>query len=555
MAAASKEGDVIVAALETGDDHHSGATRPQRFWEIFGALCILAFICALDVAIITTALPTISAAIDGGAQYIWLADSFLVVLCVCQPLFGQLADIFGRQGPLAVSTALFIIGSGVAGGANNAAGLIAGRTVQGIGAGGLYVLLDIICCDMLPLRERGKFVGLLNAFAGIAAAIGPVVGAAIAEANWRWIFYLNIPICGVAFVAILLFLRMKTGKEGTFKSRLRRLDIVGSTLFITSILALLIGLVIGGIEFPWSSWRIILPISLGVAGWAAFHLHQHFIAKFPSVPTRLFANRTSAVVYILTFLSSILVQMLSYFLPVWLQGAHGDTILQSGTDFLPFAIGALVVAVVSGVLLSKFGKYRPFHAAAFALSAIGYGLMTLLEPGTPTVAWVFFQLIASAGLGITLSAILPAIMAALDEADVAVATAAYAFIKTFGYVWGVTIPSVIFNAAVDSNLYLISEPTYRDQLRNGAAYSFASKVHVLKHSESPELVLSIKMVYARSLKVIWWVGVGISLLGLLLVAGEKELELRTELDTEYGLREEKRKSDEEHSLGTDDPIA
>lgn len=172
--------------MASNDDGPSADTsrtprRGGRFWCIFALLCVLAFICALDVVIISTALPTITAVIGGASQYIWIANSFVVASAVVQPLVGQLADIFGRQSPLIMCTALFVLGSGIAGGAASPAMLIGGRTVQGIGAGGLYVLLDIVCCDLVPLRERGKYVGLMNSFAGVAAALGPPVGGAIAQ--------------------------------------------------------------------------------------------------------------------------------------------------------------------------------------------------------------------------------------------------------------------------------------------------------------------------------------------------------------------------------------
>lgn len=160
-----------------------------RFWGIFFALCLLAFISALDVAIVTTALPRITADIGSVEQeYVWIANSFVVASCVIQPLVGQLADIFGRRTPLIIATALFALGSGVAGGSNSVDMMIAGRTVQGVGAGAIYVLLDIVCCDLVSLRERGKYVGLMNAWAGVAAAIGPVIGGALADANWRWMY-------------------------------------------------------------------------------------------------------------------------------------------------------------------------------------------------------------------------------------------------------------------------------------------------------------------------------------------------------------------------------
>ncbi|KAK9416523.1 putative Major Facilitator Superfamily protein [Seiridium unicorne] len=499
-----------------------------RFWGIFASLCILAFICALDVIIISTALPTITAVIGGASQYIWIANSFVVASAVVQPLIGQLADIFGRQNPLVVSTALFVLGSGVAGGATSPTMLIVDRTVQGVGAGWLYVLLDIVCCDLVPLRERGKYVGLMNSFAGVAAALGPPVGGAIAQTDWRWIFYLNIPICGVALCGTLLFMRMKTGLPGldAGKSKLRRIDFVGNLIFVPSTLAVLLGLVMGGIEHPWSSWQVVLPLVLGSAGWIAFHVQQSF-ATHPSLPNRLFSHRTSAIGLALTFISSVLIQAIGYFLPVYFQALKGTTVLESGTFYLPYAIGTLFFAVMGGILLAKLGSYRILHIVAFALSSLGVGLFPLLNSDTPKVAWVFFELISSAGLGITVSTMLPAIMSALAESDVASSTAAYSFIKTFGYVWRVTIASVIFNAAVNANLDLVSDPAVRDRLRDGRAYAFAIEVHGAPGSRH----------------TIWWAGLGFSLLGLVLVFGERSHELRSELVTEYGLEEREKEKE------------
>ncbi|KAI0809680.1 MFS general substrate transporter [Xylaria sp. FL0064] len=509
-----------------------------RFWGIFASLCLLSFISALDVSIITTALPKITAEIGGGEEFVWIADSFIVASAVLQPLFGQIADAFGRQVPIIASTALFLIGSGLAGGAYDIGLLIAGRTIQGVGAGGIYVLIDIVCCDLVSLRERGKYLGLMFSWSGVAAALGPPVGGALAQTNWRWVFWINIPICGVALVMLLTFMKVKKGahdSSGTLRSRAKHLDYLGSLLFVPSLISLLLGLIMGGAQFPWSSFRVILPIVLGIAGWLLFHVHQHYFASHPSVPSRLFRNRTSATAFLLTFTSSIILQMASYFLPLYFQAVLATTTLESGTYFLPFALGSLVLAVVSGSLLTKFGAYRSLHAVAFALSAIAFGLFTLLDSSTPKVAWAFFQLIASAGCGMILSVLLPAILAGLPESDVASASATFSFIKNFGYIWGVTISGVIFNAAFNRNLYLISDETIRTELRSGRAYAFASQVHAQKATLSPLVLAEVMGVYVRSLNTIWWVGLGISLASMLAVAGEKHLELRTELQTDYGI--------------------
>ncbi|GAB1320334.1 hypothetical protein MFIFM68171_10544 [Madurella fahalii] len=508
--------------------------KPARFWMVIVALSLLAFISSLDAMIIGTALPTITAEVGGSSVYVWIANCFVFAASAVQPLVGQLADILGRKTPSVGCVVLFTVGSGIAGGATNPAMLIAGRTIQGIGAGGIYVLIDIIVCDLVPLRDRGQWLSIINAWAGVAAALGPVLGGALGQHNWRWIFYLNIPICGIALLTIVLFMHVNRGDPA---SRISSLDYVGNLIFIPSIISLLIGLVTGGVVHPWSSFRVILPIVLGAAGWISFHFHQHFLAGNPSVPSRLFANRTSAGAYLLTFLSSVLLQTAGFFLPVYFQAVIGTTVMDSGLYFLPFAIGTLFFAAVGGIAMSRLGVYRPIHVAAFFLSAVGFGLFTLLRSDTPKVAWAWYQLIMVMGLGPSISTILPAVLVGLPQSDVAAATAVFSFIKTFGFVWGVSIPSIIFNGVFDDNLSLVSAADLRSQLANGGAYAFASQAHAIAPTVDPTVWRQILQVYVTSLNAVWWWGLALSILGTFSVAIEDHLDMATELETEYGLQE------------------
>ncbi|CAG8958653.1 hypothetical protein HYFRA_00011494 [Hymenoscyphus fraxineus] len=531
----------IVEKIQTDPAPTPPTPRGVRFWGIFACLCVLSFISALDVAVITTALPSVVAEIGGATLYIWIANVFVVTSCVLQPLFGQLADVTGRRLPLLGSVVLFMIGSGISGGSLNPGMLIVGRAIQGAGAGGINVLIDIVCCDLVPMRERGKYLGLMFSGAGVAAALGPPVGGGLAQSNWRWIFYMNLPICGAVLLALVVFMRTQTGGESNPKllSNFSRLDYLGNLIFIPSMISLLWGVVMGGGELPWSSWRIILPLVLGFLGWIAFHFQQTFFAKYPSVPTRLFANRTSAIAFILTFTSAIILQSVTYFLPIYFQAIKGTTILQSGTYLLPFALPSLVFAVAGGTLLSKFGAYRPLHAMAFAIMALALGLFTMLDEASPKAVWVVFELVASAGIGLIMPVLLPAIMAGLPEGDVASSSATYSFVRSFGFIWGVTLSGIIFNKVFDNSLSDISDNSIYPLLENGAAYAFASQIHKLhRDSEfSPQTLYQIVQTFTKSLHAIWYFCIGIALLSFLLVGAEKGLKLREELDTEYGLKE------------------
>ncbi|KAI1264479.1 major facilitator superfamily domain-containing protein, partial [Xylariaceae sp. FL1019] len=375
----------------------------------------------------------------------------------------------------------------------------------------------------------------------VASALGPVLGGLFGRDQWPWLFYINLPICTVPLVTILVVMKMKTGRADTSSltsfRKLGQLDVLGNVIFVPSMISLLFGLVTGAIQYPWSSFRVILPLVVGVVGWVGFHVQQHFVAN-PMVPKRLFSNRTSAASYTLSFLISIVAQAALYFVPVYLQAIVGAIVLVTGVDFLPTALGILVAAAVAGVILSKTGAYKPLHWVAFALGSLGFGLFTLLDTNTQTVAWVFYQLFAASGSGIPTSTLLPAIMAALPESDVAAATSIFSFIKTFGYIWGVTVPSVIFNAVFNQKLHRIEDDSIRGLLKDGGAYAYASHFHTNRDSLSPAVRREVASAYVTSLKAIWWLGIALSILGFLVVFIEKSLELRTELRTEFGLDEQ-----------------
>ncbi|KAI4152535.1 MAG: hypothetical protein LQ340_002859 [Diploschistes diacapsis] len=351
---------------------------------------------SLDATIITTALPAITQDIGGQAQYVWIANSWAVAATAVQPLAGQLSNIFGRRFTMIGVVLLFVLGSGIAGGPVNVAMLIVGRTVQGLGSGGIVMITDLVVCDMIPMRERGKYLGLIGATATISTMLGPIIGGALAVANWRCVFYIQVPIGGIAALVMFFFLRLNHRRESTWTKAFTRIDYIGNILFIASIVSILLGLIMGGTVFPWPSFRVIVPIVLGFADWAVFHMHQASgLSKEPIIPSRLFTNRTSAAAFVLSFISAMLLEWIVYFLPIYFQGVERTTPLISGVDMLPFNAFFFPFAIVAGGLLSKTGRYRPIHAVGFAAVALGSGLFVVLDSGSNKAQWVFFQIFAA----------------------------------------------------------------------------------------------------------------------------------------------------------------
>lgn len=342
-----------------------------------------------------------------------------------QPLQGQLANVFGRRWPTILSTATFVLGSGICGGATNVSMLIAGRIIQGLGAGGINVLIEIIVCDLVPLRERGNYLGLIFGFIALGTALGPFFGGLIVEhTTWRWVFYINLPIGSVSLLLLVFFLHVNYNKEKTFADKLTQIDWLGNLIFVASIIAVvgrnlllsvlmktnieclqLIPLSWAGAVYPWSSYRVIVPLVLGMLGLVGFLVFESSsrLAPQPTMPLHLLSNRTSAIVFFLTFLHSIITIWSLYFLPVYFQGVLGSTSSRSGVQLLPTILALVPFAAIGGTLLTKFGRYRPIHHAGFALVTIGFGLFTLLDRNSNTGSWVGFQLIQAAGAGLGMS--------------------------------------------------------------------------------------------------------------------------------------------------------
>lgn len=535
---------------EKASESEPMATEPPRkslaFWLVIASLCLIAFIASLDGSIIAIALPHISTALGIDDKYVEVANCFVFAQTVVQPGIAQLCNIFGRRWPMIITTCIFALGSGIAGGANDTATLIAGRTVQGLGSGGIMLLVELIVCDMVPLRERGKYLGIVLSTAALGSIVGPVVGGALSERDWRWCFYLNLPICAVILPVMFFCLRIKHISI-SWKGLFAQVDWTGNAIFISSITSLLIGLTFGGTVHPWSSWRTIVPIVVGCVGWACFHVYENFIKDAnPCVPPHVFCNRTSFAAFYMIFITSMLLQWVCFFWPVYFLAIRGTSLVQTGVNFLPFMFLLIPGSAVAGFVLSKTGRYRRLHAFGFVLSTLGPGLNTLLGRDTHAGAWAMLQIVDALGRAFILPTTLPAILASLPENDVASATGVYSFLRSFGYVWGITVPGIIFNNRFNQFSNQISDAVVREALGGGKAYQLSSGTYV--QTLTPNTKSEVLGVYLESLKAVWYGAMAFGASGLIAVAVEKHVPLRTELETEYGLEEKKNRDGED---GTD----
>lgn len=337
-------------------------------------------------------------------------------------------------------------------------------------------------------------------------------------------------------------LRVKSDKTPDYMQRLRRFDWIGNALFVLSMVSILIALSWAGTQYAWSSYHVVVPLVLGFVGSAVFVFYEaSSFCVNPTMPLHIFANRTSGTAFAVTFLHTLSSVSVMYFLPVYFQAVLNATPSRSGVQLLPTILFMIPGAIAGGTLLSKFGRYRPLQHGGLALMIIGFGLLTLLDADSNTGQWVGYQLLGALGTGLALPVLLPAVQAPLTEEDTALITATWSFMRTYGFIWGATIATAVFNNRFDVLAPRITDTAIRSQLTNGRAYGHATKIFINSIAD-PVTVTEVRSVYVDALNVVWYVSLAFAGLGFLLVFLEKEVPLRKELDTKFSMEEKEKQS-------------
>ncbi|KAI4246912.1 MAG: hypothetical protein L6R42_009760, partial [Xanthoria sp. 1 TBL-2021] len=364
-----------------------------RLYLAFLTLAVITMMVALDGTSLSVALPIISEDLGGTAiEAFWSGTSFLLCSTIFQPSFASFSHIFGRKPMILTGLVFFLIGAIIAAVARDFAVLLAGRSLQGIGGGGLIALTEIVVADLVPLRLRGQWFGLISAMWALGSVTGPIIGGAFAQgANWRWIFWINLPFIGIAFVFVPLFLKLAF-KPSSFTAQLARVDWFGSFLFIASTTSFLIPITWGGVSYPWTSWHTLVPLCLGIAGLITFITYEEIVATEPLIRLVIFKNRTAAVSYIATVLHGMILWSILYYLPLYYEAVKGFSPIISGVALFPETFTVAPASVVVGILITVTGRYRWAIWAGWVLTVLGTGLLCLLDVDTSTVAWIFINL-------------------------------------------------------------------------------------------------------------------------------------------------------------------
>ncbi|KAL4934789.1 hypothetical protein BDV06DRAFT_229450 [Aspergillus oleicola] len=478
------------------------AFKPDRhLWCIFGVIGLLNFAASLDATSLSVALPTIAEDLNGTAiEAFWAGTSFLIGSTVFQPTFSVCSDLFGRKWTLFTAVVAFTAGSIIAALAQNLTVLLTGRCIQGIGGGGIIALTEVLIADLIPLRERGKWMSFRALTWALGTVVGPIIGGALAESAWRWIFWLNLPFCGIGLITIPIFMKLRQ-EPTTLKEKFKGIDYLGCFVFTASLTSFVVPLSWGGVMYPWSSWRTLVPMLLGAAGLVGFVFVEMTVCnRRPLIPMAIFRTPSIILNYLGCFLHGAILFCVLYYLPLYYEATLGYSAVIAGVAILPLTLTVAPLSAIASVLVSVTGRYRWALWLGWALATFGLGLMYLLDASTTVVEWIFLTLGTGLGMGTLFSSMMLAVQASADPQFLSITAAMSAFFRSLGQTMGVAIGGVVFQNRIKHEFSNLSGFAQDMQKLTMDAAGLVKIIQGLPHNE---MRLEMEVAYADALKIVW----------------------------------------------------
>lgn len=493
-------------------DTRPAPVSPQRRNLIFLAIVFGMLMAALDQTIVATALPTIVSDLGNAGHQSWVITSYLLTSTFATVLAGKLGDLFGRKLVFQGAVVCFVLGSVLCGLSTSMVMLVGARALQGVGGGGVTVTATALIGEVIPLRDRGRYQGMLGAVFGVTTVIGPLLGGYFTDyLTWRWAFWINVPISVVVMVVAGAAIPALADRAKPV------IDYAGIVLIGLGATGLTLATSWGGTRYGWGSVTIIGLFAASVAALALFARVESRVAA-PILPTRLFADPVFAVCCVLAFVVGFAMLGALTFLPTFMQYVDGVSAISSGLRTLPMVVGMLVTSTGSGTLVGRTGRYKIFPVAGTALMTIAFALMSQMDAATPAWLQSAYLLLLGAGIGLSMQVLVLVVQNTSSFADLGVATSGVTFFRTIGSSFGAAVFGSLFVNFLDRRLGPALSAA-------GLTADAAGSPEAL-HRLPPQQAAPIVQAYAESLGQVFFWAAPVALLGFVLALFLREVPLK-----------------------------
>lgn len=414
---------------------------------IFVGLITAMLLAALDQTIFSTALPTVVGELGGVEHMLWVTTAYILAATIMMPIYGKLGDLMGRKGLFIIAISLFMVGSIVGGFSQGMPELIAGRAIQGLGGGGLMILAQAIIADVVPARERGKYMGIMGGVFALSSVAGPLLGGYFTESlSWRWCMWINIPLGIVAIISAVMFLHLPDRRKQNPK-----IDVAGMMTLAIASAAIVLATSLGGNTYDWGSPQIIGLWVIGAVTAVAFVFIESRAAE-PVMPLHLFKKRNFNLTTGAGLITGIAMFGALAYMPTYLQMVTGVSATKAGLLMIPMMGAMLITSISSGRYVSRTGKYKFLPVVGSVFIGLGLFLMSTMTPDMALWLRCVYLAVMGLGLGLTMQILVLIVQNSFPISMVGTATASNNYFRQIGASLGAAMVGSLFTSRLISLL-------------------------------------------------------------------------------------------------------